>query len=68
MSEEDAKELGLKDNDLVSVKIYGERSLTFNKVIVRANENFKMAVHVDLDEGNAAGIDKSCFGELVTPK
>ncbi len=68
MLDEDAKELGLEDNEFISIKISGERSVTFNKVLVRANKNFKTAVHIDMDDGNAAGIDKNCFGELVTQK
>lgn len=64
-SSEDAKNLNLKNGDLVSVKTEGERSLAFNNVVVRIQENASLALHIDTDEGNAAGIEKEGSGKLV---
>ena len=55
-----AEEMGLKDKQVVSVKIDSERSVTFGDVVVRVNDNFAPAVHLDTDEANAAG----CAGEV----
>jgi len=61
----EAKKLKLKNNQKVSVKISGERELIFKGVIVRINEKFRLALHIDTDEGNAAGIAGKTFGELI---
>ena len=58
---EEAKEAGVKDGDIVSVKIEGERGLTFDNVLVRSGEKHKREAHFDTDEGNAAG----CGGNSV---
>ncbi|NCN07460.1 phosphate propanoyltransferase [Candidatus Falkowbacteria bacterium] len=64
-----AKKLGLKNNQLVSVKTAGERSVTFHNVVVRIRDDFDLSVHLDTDEGNAAMPDGVCgFGELITKK
>jgi putative phosphotransacetylase len=61
-----AQENNLKNKDLVSVKINSvKRSLTFHQVVVRVNDNFKPAFHIDTDEGNAAGINKTTQGEII---
>ncbi|MBC6696136.1 phosphate propanoyltransferase [Terrisporobacter mayombei] len=63
MSLEDAEKFGVKDKEIVSVQTEGERGLLFNNVLVRANAAFKLEMHVDLEEGNAAGVKN---GDLVT--
>jgi len=65
MNPEEAKELGVENNQLVSVEVKGERSLTFHKVQVRVGESYKLSMHVDTDEGNAASIDCKGKGELL---
>ena len=58
---ENAKECGVEDKQIVSVKIEGtERSLTFDEVVVRVSENYAPAMHIDTDESNAA----MAFGEV----
>ncbi len=61
----DAEKLRLKNNQEVSVRIAGERGVTFHNIIVRISEEFKLALHLDTDEGNSAGISKETFGELI---
>jgi putative phosphotransacetylase len=61
----EALTLGLKTGQEISVALDGERSVVFNKVEVRVNENFSLAVHLDTDEGNAAGIEGEVFGEII---
>ena len=46
---------------MVSIKIEGERGLIFNNVLVRAGAKHEREVHLDTDEGNAAG----CGGDTV---
>lgn len=62
----EAAQNGLKDGQIVSVKIEGERGLIFNDVAVRVDPTFAWAMHIDTDEGNAAGVGKDpVFGEII---
>lgn len=61
----EAKKLKLKTGDVISVKMDGPRSLVFNNVKVRVGENYKLSMHVDTDEGNAAGINKMSQGIII---
>lgn len=55
LSTAQAEEAGVKDKDIVSIKIEGERGLVFDNVLVRAGDAHEREVHLDTDEGNAAG-------------
>jgi propanediol utilization protein len=63
----DAEKYGLKNDKLVSVTCGsdGEREVTFHKIPVRIKDNFKLAVHIDVDEANAAGLKVCSFGKLL---
>ena len=63
---EDAEKLGVKDKEIVSVKVdTPERSLTFGDVVVRVSPKFATAMHIDTDESNAAGCSGEVYGEIV---
>ena len=63
---EDAKELGVKDKEVVSVKVNTpERSLIFGDVVVRVSEKFALAMHIDTDESNAGNVVSGTMGEIV---
>ena len=65
-TEEDALELGVKDKDIVSVKVSTpERSLIFGDVVVRVSPSYALAMHIDTDESNAAGMVPGVMGEIV---
>ena len=64
-SPEEAKNLKIKDGEMVSLKIEKERSIIFNNIKVRVRDDYKLCAHIDTDEGNAAGIDKKAEGKLV---
>lgn len=66
MTPEDAANYGITDKQVVSVKIPTEgRALIFDDVVARVNENFKLAMHLDTDEANAAGVPGSCEGIIL---
>jgi Propanediol utilization protein len=52
----DAEEFGIKDKDIIQIKVGGERSLIFDEVVARVSEKYATAVHVDYDEVNAAAL------------
>lgn len=62
LNQDEAEELKLKDGDFVSVKVKGDRSLTFNNVYVRVDKTYNLSMHIDTDEANAAGIIKKGEG------
>lgn len=65
VSPKEAEKLGLKNKKTVSVKVLGSRSLTFHDVKIRFGDNYRISVHLDTDEGNAAGIEGKALGELI---
>jgi len=65
MHTSDAEKFGLKDKDIVSVKVPGIRGLVFNNVLVRVSPAFALEMHVDMDEGNAAGLKNGDTVELL---
>lgn len=56
MSPEDALRYGVRDKSFVRVRITGDRELVFGDVLVRVDPSFKLAMHIDTDEANAAHI------------
>lgn len=63
---EDAKNLGVANGDIVSVKLDTDgRSLVFGDVVVRVSDSYALAMHIDTDESNAAGCGKEVYGEIV---
>ena len=65
LTPENAKDLGVSDQEIVSVKLNTERSLVFGDVVVRVNESFAPAMHIDTDESNAAAASGEVYGEIV---
>ena len=62
----DAKELGIENGQIVSVKIESEgRSLVFGDVVCRVSDTYALAMHIDTDESNAAGCGREQYGEIV---
>ena len=56
MSTTDGARFGVRDQEIVRVKTSGMRSLVFDQVIVRVHPDFRLEMHLDLEEGNAAGL------------
>lgn len=66
MTTADAAKFGVADKDVVKVKIDSDgRSLVFGDVVVRVNDSFALAMHIDTDESNACGATPATLGEIV---
>ncbi|MBO5200797.1 MAG: phosphate propanoyltransferase [Clostridia bacterium] len=66
MTTADAEKYGITDSQIVSVKIPTEgRALIFGDVVARVSDSYALAMHLDTDEANAAGIPGSCIGEIL---
>ena len=54
---EEADRLGLKDQDRIHAAAQsGDRQMLFQNVVVRVSPTYRMEMHLDTDEGNAAGL------------
>ena len=62
MPPEDALRMGLKDKDMVQVRVPGNREITYGDVLVRVSPNYRLAFHIDTDEANAANIANGAMG------
>jgi acetate kinase len=69
MSPSDAARLGVQDGQSVQVKIDSEgRDLVFGDVTVRIRPDFRLELHLDTDEANAAGVTDGSYAELLTAR
>lgn len=57
ISDKEAAERGIKNGDRRVVTVAGERGVVFNEVHVRVDPTFRLAMHLDTDEGNAVWAD-----------
>jgi putative phosphotransacetylase len=66
MTPDDATTFGVKDKQVVSVKVMNSfRSLIYGDVVVRVRKDFALAMHIDTDEANAAGLTGDSQGILI---
>lgn len=66
ISPKQAEEFGLKHLDNIKIRTNGMRGLIFDNVVVRSREGKdELAVHLDTDEANAAGVKHGDQGWLV---
>jgi putative phosphotransacetylase len=65
LSPEQAKEAGVTDKQMVSLKVPGERGLIFDNVLVRSGPGHEKEVHLDTDEANAAGLNNGMEVEIL---
>ncbi|MFA6512453.1 MAG: phosphate propanoyltransferase [Patescibacteria group bacterium] len=61
-----AEALGLTHGDTIAVKVEGERAVTLHNVAVRSREGIDaLALHIDTDEGNTAGVIKPTYASFI---
>ena len=60
-----ATQHGIRDRQIVSVRVWGPRGVTFNDVAVRISPDFATSMHIDYDEANACGFAKGMLGTII---
>ena len=65
MTPEDAEKIGVKNHDIVKVKVEGARPLIFDDVVIRVSPKFATYMHIDYDEANACGFSKGIRGRII---
>lgn len=63
----DAERMGLENGQIVCVEIptSNGRNLTFGDVVVRVSDSYALAMHIDTDEANAAGMAPNTIGKII---
>lgn len=67
MSAEEGVAYGLKDGDVVSLRMDGIRSVTMENVVVRCGEGHVLEAHIDKDEANACGLEDGTLCRILIP-
>lgn len=65
MTPEDARRYGVRDGELVQVRMETGRPITFDGVVVRVRKEYALAMHIDSDESNACGFQPGGTGRLL---
>ena len=65
MSPADGAAFGVKDGDTVTVDVNGPRRTRFYDVQVRVRDAFRLEMHIDTDDANAAGIGNGAEVRIV---
>lgn len=66
MSDKDAAKFGVKNGDYCKVRISGEKPTVFENVLIRTNDNWKLQIHLDTDDANAANVRSEMFVEFIS--
>ena len=65
MSEEEGARFGVKDGEYVDVELRGERRSLFYDVQIRVHKDFRLEMHIDTDDANAAGVGNGFKAKLI---
>lgn len=65
MSLEDGEKFGVKDNEYVTIDAEGERRTRFFDVQVRVHKDFRLEMHLDTDDANAAALKNGSMVKIV---
>ena len=68
MSEEEGKAFGVRDGEYCEVELCGERRSLFYDVQIRVHKDFRLEMHIDTDDANAAGVGNGFRAKLIKRK
>ena len=66
MSNEEAKENGFSDGQIVSVRINTKKGGILDNVHIKTGEEFVTELHLDTDDGNAFLVEDDTEGEIIS--
>lgn len=61
----DAEAFGIRDKQIVRVRVGTDRSVILENVVCRVSPSYALAMHIDTDECNAAGAFGTVYGEVL---
>lgn len=59
MNPQEAAHYGVKQGDLMKLRVAGDAAVTFERVHVRVDPSSRLDVHMDTDEANACGLSRA---------
>ena len=65
MSLDEGAALGISDGEYVDVELAGERRSMFYDVQCRVHKDFRLEMHIDTDDANAAGVGNGFKAKLI---
>lgn len=65
MTPADAARFHVKDRQMVRLETFTDRPVVFEDVLVRVNEAYATAAHLDYDEANACGLQGETYGRIL---
>ena len=65
MTNQHAIIFGVKEGDLCRVRIGGSKGTIFENVLIRINDNWKLQIHLDTDDANAANVRSDTEVEFI---
>lgn len=65
MTDGQAASMGLKSGDYCKVRIGGEKGTVFENVLIRTNDSWKLQIHLDTDDANAANVRSESHVEFI---
>ena len=65
MNPKEAAEFGLKEGDIVKLRVGGPSAVTFENVVIRLSDKVRLQVHLDTDEGNVADVHCNQNVEII---
>ena len=65
MSTDEGKAFGVADGEYVDVLVNGERKSMFYDVQIRVHKDFRLEMHIDTDDANAAGVGNGFKAKLI---
>ena len=68
MSVDEGKHFGVTDGEYVDVELAGERKSLFYDVQIRVHKDFRLEMHIDTDDANAAGVGNGLKAKLIKRK
>lgn len=68
MNPEEAKRFGVTDGETVNVQLDGERKSLFYDVSIRVSDSFRLEMHIDTDDANAAGVGNGFKARIIKQK